>query len=113
MKLAILSAAFLFATYVLDAQTPAHTDFLRHVSSGCPVSMRLNQAVRSESRLIGGDGQSHLGFQTSLRLVLSRANVGKVFPSSIKSAEVTVHGYNEKPQFGQVSPGNAPIAQRL
>ena len=112
MKFTVLSIAFLFGSYPLAAQTTAPAQFLTHVNSSCPVSMRLNQVVSIGSHLVG-NGYGGTGFETSLHLILLRAPLAKIVTRGVKSAEVTVHGYKDMPSFNRVSPGNAPIAQQL
>jgi hypothetical protein len=113
MKFAVLSIALLFGACAAAAQAAIPGQFVLHGSFGCPVSMGLNQATGSEVQL-AGNGQGRTLFETRLQLVLSRASQIRSFPASIKSAEVTVHGYNSsKPGFELVYPGDAPVAQSL
>ncbi|HTV83584.1 MAG TPA: hypothetical protein VME18_13125 [Acidobacteriaceae bacterium] len=113
MKLAVLSMALLFGSSAAAAQATIPEQFVLHGSSGCPVSMGLNQATGGRVRL-AGNGQVRRLFETRLQLVLSRASQVRSFPASIQSAEVTVHGYNSsKPGFELVYPGDTPAAQSL
>ncbi len=112
MKLVVLSIACLFPSCYLAAQVAAPAQFQIHVSSGCPVSMRLNQAFSSASHLVG-NSQNSTSSATWLHLVLSRGPNATIFPPGIRSADVTVHGYNSEPRFELVSPGDAPIVRSL
>jgi hypothetical protein len=113
MKLAVLSIALLFGSCAAAAQTATPEQFALHGTSGCPVSMSLNQATASKVQL-AGNGQGRSQFETRLQLVLSRASQVRTLPARITSAKVTVHGYNSsKPGFELIYPGNAPIAQSL
>jgi len=113
MKLVVVSVAFLVGSYAVAAQSAASTQFRMPVTSDCPVSMRLDQAVNSGSHLVA-NGQRPPEVETSVHLVLSRSPHAKIFPSSIKAAQVTVHGFDNRPhQFEILSSSDAPITQNL
>ena len=108
MKIAVIPIAFLFGSCALAAQAASGG-----VSRGCPVSMRLDQAANS-SLLFASPANRLL--QTRLELNLFPVPHARVYPSSIKSAEVTVHGSDSnKPVVELVSPGGpgAPVERRL
>jgi len=113
MKLSVLSIALLLGSCAAAAQTTPPEQFVLHGSSGCPVSMGLNQANANKVQL-AGNGQGRSQIETRLLLVLSRASQVRTLPARITSAKVTVHGYNSsKPGLELIYPGNAPIAQSL
>ncbi|MGH9589845.1 MAG: hypothetical protein ACRD25_05585 [Terracidiphilus sp.] len=108
MRLAALSIAFLFGSYISMAQTAVHVP----LSSNCPVSMHLNRVARSAPHLVR-DGQRSMESGMRLHLILSRSPRANIITDSIRSAEVTVHGYNSKPGFEFVAPGDTAITQHL
>lgn len=113
MKLAALSLAILFGSCPLLAQSAAPAQFTvrsAQASVGCPVEMRLNQSVSSSVRQ-AENGQSRTVFRTRLHLVLSRSPRAEIFLPGLKSAAITVHGYNGKPRFELIAPGDAPEAK--
>ena len=115
MKLAALPLAILFGSCPLFAQSTAPAQFTvrgAQASSGCPVEMRLNQSVSSRAQQ-AENGQSRTVFQTRLHLVLSGSPNAEIFVPGLKTAEITVHGYNGKPRFELVAPGDAPEAKAL
>lgn len=115
MKLTAFSLAILFGSCTLFAQTAAPAQFTvrnAQASSGCPVEMRLNQTVSSRAQQ-AENGQSRTVFQTRLHLVLSGSPHAEIFLPGLKSAAVTVHGYNGKPRFELVAPGDAPEVRAL
>ena len=116
MKLAALSLAILFGSCPLFAQSAAapvqFTVRSAQASSGCPFEMRLNQSVSGSVRQ-AENGQSRTVFRTRLHLVLSGSPHAEIFLPGLKSAAVTVHGYNGKPRIELVAPGDAPEAKAL
>jgi len=113
MKLTILSITLLLGSCVAAAQAAPPEQLVLHRSSGCPVSMALNQGSSSKVQL-AGNGQGRSQFETRLQLVLSRSSQVRSLPSRITSARLTVHGYNSsKPEFELTYPGDAPIARSL
>lgn len=115
MKLAAFSLAILFGSCPLFSQSTAPAQFTvrnAQASSGCPVEMRLNQTVSSRAQQ-AENGESRTVFQTRLHLVLSGSPSAEIFLPGLKSAAVTVHGYNGKPRFELVAPGDAPEARSL
>lgn len=115
MKLAALSLAILFGSCPLFSQSVASAQFTvrnAQASSGCPVEMRLDQVVSSSARQ-AENGQSRMVFRTRLHLVLSQSSRAEIFLTGLKSAAVTIHGYNGKPRFELVAPGDAPEAKSL
>lgn len=110
MKFALISIALLVGSSFALAQTSFVTRFR---GSGCPVSMKLSQTSSSGLQLTA-NGHSRVMRETRLHLVLSHTGQIEAFPAHIRSAEVTVHGYNsDKPRFELVQPGHATVARSM
>jgi hypothetical protein len=130
MKKAVLSLVFVFGWFAvytpggnaqnirsaaLQAQSATASaqqavTLRARLSSGCPVDMRLNQSTNSRA-LETGRGQQGHAFAASLHLDLSNAPGSKAVPANVKTADVTVHGYDGTTRFELVSPGLASPGQ--
>lgn len=127
MKLAVLSFAFAFSSLALAAQSPPHAGYSTYrvaaISNGCPVSMKLQQALGHQLKTVQ-NGKLVKAPATQLTLTLTQAlpfGVARMeglggntqpsapsrparIPARVASATATVHGFGTGPEFELVSP---------
>ena len=123
VKLAVLSLALLVGSLMLAAhaasQSAGQTQFSFHpgiaISSGCPVSMKLEHSgllqLRKVRKAPGTPGtQPYRGFRTELQLLLTALPDAHSNPRQIAGARLTAYGYNGNPSVilisGNVDPSS-------